>query len=320
MTETDNGRTPCSRVTARDAYDRAMATESGTIITPDGRTLEYLVIGPAHGPALVFHPGTPGAATELSGLMGPATALGLRTITYARPGYGLSTERVGRRVADAAQDVGALLDELGVAEFLSLGWSGGGPHVLACAALMPGRCRAATSLASVAPYGARNLDFLAGMEPDNVEEFEAAIAGFDQIDALLSPLLDDFRQTTAASVADELAGLLSSVDRAALTGEFAEELAASFRRAVQTGIGGWRDDDLAFARDWGFAVAEITAPVAVWQGRQDRFVPFAHGEWLAAELPNGTAHLLEDDGHLSLIARVDEILADLLRIGTTGIG
>jgi pimeloyl-ACP methyl ester carboxylesterase len=279
-----------------------MAADIDTITTPDGRQLEYVAAGPGDGPVLLFHPGTPGAAADLSGLTGPAAALGLRTITYSRPGYGTSSERVGRSVADAVEDVGALLD------------------ALACAALLPGRCRAAASLASIAPYGAHDLDFLGDMEPDNVEEFEAAIAGFDQIDALLSPLLDDFRQTTAASVVEDLAGLLSSVDRAALTGEFAEELAASFRRAVQTGIGGWRDDDLAFARDWGFAVAEITAPVAVWQGRQDRFVPFAHGEWLAAELPNGTAHLLEDDGHLSLIARVDEILADLLRIGTTGIG
>jgi pimeloyl-ACP methyl ester carboxylesterase len=293
-----------------------MATESGTIITPDGRTLEYLVTGPAHGPALVFHPGTPGAATELSGLMGPATALGLRTITYARPGYGLSTERVGRTVADAVEDVGALLDELGVAEFRSLGWSGGGPHVLACAALMPGRCRAVTSLASIAPYGAPGLDFMTGMAPDNVEEFEAAIAGFDQIDTALRPLIDGFREATGASAAEALAGLLSSVDRAALTGTFADELAKSLRVAVQVDIAGWRDDDLAFVKGWGFSVSDITVPVAVWQGRRDRFVPFAHGEWLAAEIPTAEAHLLEDDGHLSLISRADEILADLVSRGS----
>jgi pimeloyl-ACP methyl ester carboxylesterase len=293
-----------------------MATESGTIITPDGRTLEYLVTGPAHGPALVFHPGTPGAATELSGLMGPATALGLRTIAYARPGYGLSTERVGRSVADAVEDVGALLDELGVAEFRSLGWSGGGPHVLACAALMPGRCRAVTSLASIAPYGAPGLDFMAGMAAGNVEELETAVAGFDQIDAALRPLIDGFREATGASAAEELAGLLSRVDKAALTGTFADELAESLRVAVQVDIGGWRDDDLAFVKDWGFAVSDIAVPVAVWQGRQDRFVPFAHGEWLASEIPTAEAHLLDDDGHLSLISRADEILADLVALGS----
>jgi pimeloyl-ACP methyl ester carboxylesterase len=286
-----------------------------TITTPDGRQLEYLVTGPADGRTLLFHPGTPGAAADLSGLTGPAAALGLRTISYSRPGYGGSSERVGRSVADAIEDVSALLDTLGVAEFLTLGWSGGGPHALACAALLPGRCLAATTLASIAPYDARDLDFMAGMEPDNVEEFEAAVAGFDQIDGLLSPLLDHFRQTTAESVVEDLAGLLSSVDRAALTGEFADELADSFRRAVQTGIGGWRDDDLAFARGWGFAVSEITVPVSVWQGRQDRFVPFAHGEWLAAEIPRAEAHLLDDDGHLSLITRADEILGDLVSLG-----
>jgi pimeloyl-ACP methyl ester carboxylesterase len=292
-----------------------MAADIDTITTPDGRQLEYVAAGPGDGPVLLFHPGTPGAAADLSGLTGPAAALGLRTIIYSRPGYGTSSERVGRSVADAVEDVGALLDELGVAEFRSLGWSGGGPHVLACAALMPDRCRAATSLASIAPYGAPNLDFMAGMEPDNVEEFEAAIAGFDQIEALLRPLVDDFRQATAASVAEDLAGLLSSVDKAALTGTFADEMAESLRVAVQVGVGGWRDDDLAFAKGWGFAVADITVPVAVWQGRHDRFVPFAHGEWLAAEIPTAEAHLLEDDGHLSLISRADEILADLISLG-----
>lgn len=111
--------------------------------TPDGRQLEYLVAGPADGPALLFHTGTPSPAVDFSGVTGPAAALGLRTIGYSRPGYGRSTERPGRRIADAVDDVTALLDELGVAEFRTLGWSGGGPHALACAALLPGRCRAA---------------------------------------------------------------------------------------------------------------------------------------------------------------------------------
>jgi pimeloyl-ACP methyl ester carboxylesterase len=300
----------------RTTYDRAMSAELSTMTTPDGRLLEYLVTGPAEGPALLFHVGTPSAAVDFSGVTGPAAALGLRTITYSRPGYGASTERPGRSVADAVEDVSALLDELGVTEFRAFGWSGGGPHALACAALLPGRCRAAAVLASLAPYQARELDFMAGMGRDNVEEFAAAIAGFDELDALQLPMLGYFGGATADSLAEGLDGVLATVDRAALAGAFGEELAMSSRRAVATGNGGWRDDDLAFVKSWGFALSDITVPVAVWHGREDRMVPFAHGAWLAAEIPAAEGHPLDDEGHLSMIARIDTILGDLVSHGS----
>jgi pimeloyl-ACP methyl ester carboxylesterase len=241
-------------------------------------------------------------------------ALGLRTISYSRPGYGGSTERAGRSVADAVEDVTALLDELGVSEFRTLGWSGGGPHALACAALLSDRCLAATLLASLAPYDARDLDFSAGMQQDAIEDWNAAIGGFDELDAFLRPLIGHFQQATAASLSEDFDNLLSSADKAALTGTLADELANAFRRAVESGVGGWRDDDLAFVKHWGFAVADITVPVAVWHGRQDRLVPFAHGEWLTAEIPTGEAHPLDHDGHLSLTTRIDRILANLVTL------
>jgi len=283
---------------------------------PDGRVLEYLATGPADGPALVFHTGTPSSAVGLSGVTEAADALGLRLIGYSRPGYGRSTPRPGRSIADAVEDVTALLDELEVGEFRALGWSGGGPHALACAALLPHRCRAAALIAGIAPYSARGLDFLAGMDQANIDEMGAAIAGLDEIEAFLRSEAEGLREVTGAELAKGMGGLLSSVDRAAVTGTFADELAVSFRGAVESGLEGWRDDDLAFVRDWGFAVSDIAVPVAVWQGRQDRMVPFAHGEWLAAEIPTAEAHLLEDEGHVSLIAQIDEIVGDLAGLGT----
>jgi pimeloyl-ACP methyl ester carboxylesterase len=284
------------------------------LTTPDGRRLEYLCTGPPNGTALLFHTGTPGGTIDFSEVTQAAAALGLRTIGYSRPGYGQSTERRGRSVGDAVEDVTALLAELGVSDFVTLGWSGGGPHALACAALLPDRCRAAALLAGVAPYPARGIDFLAGMDESNVEEFGAALAGFEAIDAYLTPLAEGLRDVTGASVADGLDSLLSDVDKAALTGVLADELALSLRRAVEVGVAGWRDDDLAFTTDWGFELSAIDVPVAVWQGRQDRMVPFAHGEWLAAEIPGAEAHLFEDEGHVSLTRRIDDVLADLVRL------
>lgn len=107
----------------------------------------------------------------------------------------------------------------------------------------------------------------------------------------------------------------SPKSKVALTGEFAEFVASTFRRAVSTGIAGWHDDDLAFTRDWGFDLAGIERPAAVWQGGQDRMVPFAHGQWLAEHIPNARACLYRDEGHLSLVVRaLDRIIDDLVAI------
>jgi pimeloyl-ACP methyl ester carboxylesterase len=218
-------------------------------------------------------------------------------------------------VADAVADVQAILGELDADEFVTIGWSGGGPHALACAASLPDRCAAAVSLAGVAPYAAAGLDWMAGMGPENIEEFNLALEG----EAALTPWLEReakvLGQVKGPDVAGALGGLVSDIDKAALTGEFAEFIASVFRRAVSSGIAGWRDDDLAFTRDWGFDLAQIERPVAVWQGEQDRMVPFTHGQWLAEHIPNARVRLYRDEGHLSLAVKaLDRIIDDLVAI------
>lgn len=281
----------------------------------DGRQLEYLVSGPPDGPALLFQVGTPNAATLIRAVTEPAAALGLRVICYSRPGYGQSTAKPGRTVADCVPDVRAVLEAVAVEKFYTLGWSGGGPHALACAALLPDRCLGAATLAGVAPYPAPGIDFLDGMDESNVAEFSAAFEGVDAVTTFLEPMPAVFGAATGKSVIEGMAGLLSPVDVAALTGEFADDMAAAIRGAVSSGIAGWRDDDLAFVEHWGFALSGITVPVSVWQGRQDRMVPFAHGQWLAANIPGAQAHLFATEGHLSLVAQFDTILENLVSTG-----
>jgi pimeloyl-ACP methyl ester carboxylesterase len=281
-------------------------------LTVAGRRLEVLAAAPGRGRALVFHSGTPSAAVPFAPLVEAAADAGLRLVTWSRPGYGDSGPAPGRTVADVAADAAAVLDELGTGEFVTLGWSGGGPHALACAALLPGRCVAAATLAGVGPYGADGLDFLAGMGEENVEEFSLALRG----ESALTPWLEEQAAALAAVTADDVArslgGLVSPVDTASLTGEFAEYLAATFRRAVATGVAGWRDDDLAFVRDWGFDLAAIDVPVSVWQGDQDLMVPPSHGRWLADRLPKARDHVHPGEGHLSLaVGAMDRIVADL---------
>jgi pimeloyl-ACP methyl ester carboxylesterase len=289
------------------------------LLTVAGRRLDALIDGPAGAPALVFHSGTPSAALPFRPLTEAAAAHGLRLVTWCRPGYGGSDASPGRTVADVASDAAAVLDALAIDEFVSLGWSGGGPHALACAALLPDRCRAASTIAGVAPYPADGLDWMAGMGEENVEEFSLAIRGEDALTPYLEEQSLVMGRVTGADVSGSLAGLVSPIDRASLTGEFADYLAASFRGAVSQGVAGWREDDLAFTRDWGFRVSDIDRPVAVWQGDRDLMVPPSHGQWLAGHVPNVRAHMHPDEGHLSLaIGALDRIVADLVDLGWPG--
>lgn len=280
---------------------------------PGGSTLDIVVDDGAPDGAglLVYHHGTPAAGPLDPALVDAARAHGLRVVELVRPGYGGSTRHPGRTIADVVPLVAALADHLGHDRFVALGWSGGGPHALATAALLPERCAGVLALASVAPFGADGLDFLAGMGQDNIDEFGAALAGEADLEAFLTAMAAELAAVTGPQVNDALDSLLPPVDKAHLTGEAAEHMAAELRWSVARGIWGWFDDDIAFTRGWGFDLASITVPVHLWQGSDDLMVPFAHGQWLAAHLPGARARLDAGEGHLSLIAHIDEGMAAL---------
>lgn len=286
--------------------------------TPDGRALQVLDTG-GHGLPCVFHHGSPGAPVAASEAVQAAADVGLRWISYARPGYAASSPLPGRDVAQAAQDTATVLDHLGLREFVTYGWSGGGPHALACAALLPDRCLAAASVAGLAPDGLDDLDLLAGMGEDNVTELTLARAGRSVLTPYLTRQGDLLRDVSGADLVVALSGLLGDVDTEALTGEVAEEVAAGMREGLRVEVDGWLDDDLAFVRPWGFDVADIGVPVSVWQGGQDRMVPFHHGQWLVAHVPQAWGHLLEGEGHVSIWAqRRAALLKDLRELAEQG--
>lgn len=282
---------------------------------PDGRLLEVLQGGDPSGFPLVVHDGQPSAAVPSPEMEGAALDAGLRLVTFSRPGYGASTPRAVRtdppRVADDVADTVALLDLLGLGEFVTLGWSGGGPRALGCAALLPHRCRAATSLAGVAPHAAAGLDWSAGMAPENVAEYATAVAGREAYDAHLTETFLPVLQAGADELTAALGELVPPVDRAVLEAGYAEHLARSFQRAGAQGVVGVREDGLAMVSPWGFDLSTITVPVSVWQGTEDAMVPLAHGRWLAAQVPGAVAHLVDGEGHLSLVTRLPEMMAEL---------
>jgi pimeloyl-ACP methyl ester carboxylesterase len=291
----------------------AMDVSSFAVGLPGGRSLEVSVSGPQGATPLVFHHGTPVDRTQYRPFAEAVAVRGLRLVSYSRPGYGGSSRHPGRAIADCAADTLAIVEQLGVGRFYTAGWSGGGPHALACAALLPDRVLACVTIAGVGPYGAPGLDFLEGMGRDNHEEFGAALAGPSKLQGYLERHAQVLAEVTGEQVAAALGDLVSPVDVGVITGDFAAYLATTFRRSVASGIWGWFDDDLAFTRPWGFDVDDVGVPVVVWQGGQDRMVPFAHGRWLATHVPGARARLLTEEGHLSIaVASFGGIVDDLL--------
>ena len=285
-----------------------------TVATPDGRSIDVWLAGPPDGIPLLFHYGTPSSGEPFDGHVEAAAARGMRIVSFARPGYNGSTRRPGRTVADVAADTRTVLDRLGIDRVFVAGWSGGGPHALATAALLPERVLGTAILAGVAPWEAEGLDWLAEMGAENIEEFGAAVESPAALEAFLDGQAAGVRTLTAADVAAGFGDLIDEVDRGALErGTLAEWLARAFGDAVRVDVWGWGDDDLAFTRPWGFDPATITSPVHIWQGAHDRMVPFAHGGWLAEHCGGACVHLDPAQGHLSLVVdRFGDILDELI--------
>jgi pimeloyl-ACP methyl ester carboxylesterase len=246
---------------------------------------------------VIVHHGTPG-----SGLLYEKWQMeGVDLIGFDRSGYGDAPRRHGRSIADVADEVRALADKLGLEQFATWGISGGGPHALATAALLPDRCVACAAIASPAPYDAEGLDWLAGQGEANLVEWQAALQGEMQLRPLLEQEWGALSAAGAAGLRDGLATLLSEADREVLQGGVADFLHASMLGAE--GVSGWVDDDLAFVRPWGFDLGSISCPVLIRHGEQDRFVSADHSRWLAARIPGAELHITATDGHLTLYER-----------------
>lgn len=288
-------------------------TRDQQVATSDGRTLRVVSGGDPDGlSVLVQHP-TPSDGSLYGPHVDDARTRGIRLIGYDRPGYGRSDPRPGRIVADCAEDVKTIADTLGLDRLAVWGISGGGPHALACGALLPDRVVAVASLASVAPTDADGLDWSAGMGAENVAEFDAAVRGHAELEPFLTAMRAEILAGDAEQLRKALRTLLTDVDAAALTGEYAEFVHASMLHALEDGIEGWLEDDCAFAAPWGFDVAAIDVPVLLWHGEHDRFVPIAHGRWLRERLPHVEPHLSDEDGHLTLATRrIDHVHAWLM--------
>jgi pimeloyl-ACP methyl ester carboxylesterase len=258
----------------------------------DGRTLHYYDTREDESDARVavfWHHGSPNIGSPPEPLFGAAAENGLRWVSYDRPGYGGSTPNPGRDVASAAADVAAIADALGIGRFVVLGHSGGGPHALACAALLPERVLAAVSVSALAPFDADGLDWFAGLSPGIAAENRAATDGRAALEA-----------HWAGAEPEDMSAFFTEADMAALGGSWAW-LAGVADQAIQQGNEGFTEDVLAGVQSWGFRPDAIGVPVLIVHGDMDRMVPAAHGKWLAAHCPTAELRLAPGAGHITVL-------------------
>lgn len=279
-----------------------------TVFARDGRRLRILILGPRDGTPVFFLHGTPGSRLGPHPLPMRLHHLGIRLIAYDRPGYGCSDRLPGRLVAHAAEDVEDIADELGIARFGVVGRSGGGPHALACAALLAERVVRTAALVCLAPFGGEGLDWYDGMTDSNVREYLVAEEGVGRLAPIIEANAEEIRRDPNRLLRN-LGPELEQADwRVVADSSIRSGLKRAFAEAVRTSGGGWVDDARSFTLDWGFDPAEIPGPVYLWHGAQDRFSPVGHTRWLAARIPEAILEIAPDAAHFSAM----DVLVDIL--------
>jgi pimeloyl-ACP methyl ester carboxylesterase len=241
--------------------------------------------------------------------------MGVQLISFDRPGYGKSDRLMSRVVVDVVPDVEAIANHLGVERFAVLGRSGGGPHALACAALLPDRVTKAGVLVSLAPWAATGLDWFEGMADSNVHAYTTAASAPEVLTASLIQTAARIREDPASHVAT-LAPEMPTADRRVVSDAGIRSLLArNFAEALRYSAAGWIDDALAFCAPWGFDLASITVPVLLWHGGNDVFSPVAHARWLAEQIPGSIIAIRPNAAHFTALEVVPDVLSWLIRQG-----
>jgi pimeloyl-ACP methyl ester carboxylesterase len=258
-------------------------------------------------PVFLLH-GTPGSRIGPLPRQGLLYRLGVRLITYDRPGYGGSDRHIGRQVQDVAADVLAIAEHLGLERFAVVGRSGGGPHALACAALLPDRVTRAAVLVGLAPREADGLNWFAGMTESNIAEYMIATHGRSWLAAHLEPTIHKIKDDPVHLVNTLYHALTNDDRRVVADTGIRTMLVKNYAEALRTSPGGWIDDAIAFCSPWGFDPADISVPVYLWHGEDDVFSPVSHSIWLAARIPTATMTVQPGVAHFHAL----RVLPDLL--------
>ncbi|MDX6263486.1 MAG: hypothetical protein QOH84_5174 [Kribbellaceae bacterium] len=266
----------------------------------DGRTLHVYDTGRGDLPVFWNH-GTPNLGAPPEPLFAASERLGVRWISFDRPGYGGSTVAPGRTMASVAGDVSQVADALGIDRFAVVGYSGGGSYALGTAAVLRERVRAAVTLAAIAPYGVDGLDWFDGMVPSGVASLRAALGG------------REVKEAWEASGVEYDPGF-TPADHAMFEGPWGW-LGKVAGGGLDAGPYGLIDDDVSYVTPWGCDPATIVAPTLLLHGEKDGIIPNSHGRWLAAHCPTAELRSYPAASHFTVVEHAEsglEWLRDLL--------
>jgi pimeloyl-ACP methyl ester carboxylesterase len=283
-----------------------MAERARTVVLPDGRRLAWEEFG--DGSPLVLVHGSPG-----SRLFGPpdrdvARACGVRVLTVDRPGYGGSSPYPAQPLLAWPDDVRELLDELAIERAVVAGVSGGGAFALACGVRLRDRVSRIGLLSTMVPFDAQTR---AGMNRSNAWGYTVA----RRAPWLLRPLLTLIARRARSNPDRFIDGLtkdFSAPDKRLFTDPAVRALSrADFAEAMAQGAEGWLRDARVLAAPWGFDARDLSTPVTLWHGSEDRNVPLEAVSRLAAGLPNANLHTIPGEGHFWFHAHWQDVLAQL---------
>lgn len=263
---------------------------------PGGRRLGYEQAGAPHGTPMFYFHGVPSARTEWK-MWGDAAllqSLNIRLIAMDRPGVGSSDFAPQRRLSDWPADVVAVADELGLERFSVLGYSGGGAYAAACAKHIPDRLVNVALVSSIAPFHLPGI--VAGIEPANLQFLRLARQR-PWLYRLLYKQIGLFAKMAPRQHVQRALSGFGQADREVFA---RPEVHGAMFASVGTSRGQQVDTALAIG-SWGFALSEITTPVHVWHGEEDRNTSVSMFRYLAEGIPDARSHLLPDEGHISLI-------------------
>ena len=280
---------------------------SSSLKLSDGRSIEYSDNGVSSKSALILHHGTPNSMTVWSTWLAAAAEKGTRAIAFTRPGYAGSDRKVNRTVIDANDDLEEILNQVEVDNFVSIGWSGGGPYALASGLLK--KCSGVQLIASVSPYDAEDFDWFQDSTPESIEETKISAKSLQDCISFKEGYYAELRDLNVEQLLVEYEKRASFKLFENEYRVFANDLSASFQAALKDGVLGYAEDEYAFLRNWGFECKEVQVAVGIWQGLDDKSVPPHMARWLNANILNPTLELKEGQHHSSImVENCSEIL------------
>lgn len=294
-------------MTSLQKADNGVAFEDGVLRLPDGREMAWRWWGDPGGTPLLRIQGTPSSRVQYNPDGTVIADAGARYLMADRPGYGHSTRKPGRKIADVADDYAALIRAHGLERVPAMGTSGGGPHVLALAARHPDLVSAVTVVVGGTPL----------VEDEVAQQVGVNARGYELAEQGWQPLFEFLVEVRERLLSDEgMQGVLDDApesDRKLMADPLWQKMSRdNLVETLRQGAEGWTDESFALHGAWDFDPANVNASVTWWHGNDDKNAPLSAARRVVAQLAKVDLHVWHDEGHFASLTHDREIVSELL--------